>query len=304
MQKIAPFLWFDDNTEEAVKFYTSIFKNSKIGKEVRYDEVAAAASGRPKGSVMTVSFELEGYQFNALNGGPIFKFTPAISFFFNSRQKEELQKLWDKLSNGGKALMPLDKYPFSEKYGWVQDKYGISWQLFYSENPVQQKIVPSLMFTGNLSGKAEEAMNYYISIFDDSKIVSTFRYGPGREPDKEDAIAYADFLLEGHIFAIMESAQEHNFTFNEAISFVINCKDQREIDYFWDKLTKGGDEKAQQCGWLKDKYGVSWQVVPVELMKLLGDRDRAKSQKVMQAMLQMKKIDIDELKNVYSSVQV
>ncbi len=304
MQKIAPFLWFDNNAEEAVKFYTSIFKNSKIGKSVRYDEASATASGRPQGSVMTISFELEGINFNAINGGPIFKFNPAVSFFFNSRQKEELQKLWDKLSNGGKILMPLDKYPFSEKYGWIQDKYGISWQLYFSENPVQQKIVPSLMFTGDRAGKAEEAMNFYISIFNNSKVSSIFRYGPGREPDNAESLGYADFLLEGQIFAVMDSAKEHNFTFNEAISFVINCKDQKEVNYYWYKLTEDGDEKSQQCGWLKDKYGVSWQVVPVKLFDLLSDPDHEKSQRVMRAMLQMKKIDIDELKNIYSNVHV
>jgi len=304
MQKIAPFLWFDDNAEEAVKFYTSLFKNSKIGNALRYNEANAAVSGRPKGSVMTVPFEIEGYKITALNGGPIFKFTPAVSFFVNSTNKDEIQILWDKLSNGGNALMALDKYPFSEKYGWIKDKYGISWQLFYSDKPVQQKIVPSLMFTGDLCGKAEEAMNFYTSLFDNSKVISTFRYGPGMEPDKEESIAYADFFLEGGVFAIMESARDHKFTFNEAISFYINCKDQKEVDYFWDKLSEGGDEKAQQCGWLKDKYGVSWQVIPVQLMELLSDPDHAKSQRVMQAMLQMKKIDVGELKNAARGVQV
>ncbi|HSD64426.1 MAG TPA: VOC family protein [Ignavibacteriaceae bacterium] len=298
MQKIIPFLWFDNNAEEAAKFYTSLFKNSKTGKVVRYTEASAKASGMPEGSAMTVPFEIEGYKFTAINGGPVFKFTPAISFFVNSESKDEIQKLWDKLSQDGKALMPLDKYPFSEKYGWVQDKYGLSWQLFYSENKVEYKIVPSLMFVGNLVGKAEEAINYYLSIFKDAKRITTFRYGAGREPDKEESIAYADFLIEGQCFAIMESAREHKFNFNEAVSFVVNCKDQKEIDYYWDKLTEGGDEKAQMCGWLKDKYGVSWQVVPENLAELMSTPE--KSQRVMQAVLKMKKIDLEELKTAQS----
>jgi len=165
MQKISPFLWFDDNAEEAVNFYTATFKSSRAGKPVRYTEAAAAASGRPKDSVMTVPFELEGHSFTAINGGPIFKFTPAVSFFVNCETKEEVQQLWDKLSTGGKALMPLDKYPFSEMYGWIQDKYGLSWQLFFSESPVKQKIVPSLLFVRDVSGKAEEAI-----------IISTLQY--------------------------------------------------------------------------------------------------------------------------------
>lgn len=300
MQKISPFLWFDDNAGEAVNFYTATFKNSKAGKPVRYTEAGAAAAQRPKDSVMTAPFELEGYNFTALNGGPIFKFTPAISFFVNCEKKDEVQQLWDKLSSGGKSLMPLDKYSFSEKYGWIQDKYGLSWQLFFSESPVKQKIVPSLLFVGDVSGKAEEAINFYISIFSNSKIQSTFRYTADQQPDKEGTIAYADFMLNGQIFAAMDSARQHEFNFNEAISFVISCEDQKEVDHFWNKLSEGGDEKAQQCGWLKDKYGVSWQIVPAELSKLMSDKDPKKSQKVMQAVLQMKKLDIKSLHKAYN----
>jgi predicted 3-demethylubiquinone-9 3-methyltransferase (glyoxalase superfamily) len=155
MQKITPFLWFNDNAEEAVKFYTSIFKNSKIGKIARYDEAGEKAAGRPAGSVMTVEFQIEGQEFVALNGGPIFKFT-------------------------------------------------------------------------------------------------------------------------------------------EAISFVVNCETQEEVDYYWEKLSQGG--KEVQCGWLKDKYGLSWQIVPTVLGELLSDKDAAKAQRVMQAMLKMVKLDIEKLK--------
>ena len=155
MQKITPFLWFDDNAEEAVKFYTSIFKNSKIGKIARYDKAGEKAAGRPAGSVMTIEFHLEGQEFVALNGGPHFKFT-------------------------------------------------------------------------------------------------------------------------------------------EAISFVVNCQTQEEVDYYWEKLSEGG--KEVQCGWLKDKFGLSWQIVPTVLGELLSDKDAAKSQRVMEAMLQMVKLDIKKLK--------
>ena len=160
IQKITPFLWFDNQAEDAANFYASIFRNSKIVTMTRYSEEAAGASGRPNGSVMTVAFELEGQEFVALNGGPHFKF-------------------------------------------------------------------------------------------------------------------------------------------NEAISFVVNCRSQEEVDYYWEKLSAGGDEKAQQCGWLKDKYGVSWQIVPAVLGKLLSDPGAGKSRRVMKALLQMKKIDIKALKRAY-----
>lgn len=158
MQKITPFLWFDNNAEEAVNFYTSIFKNSRIGSVSRYGEEAAKVSGRRKGSVMTISFELDGQQFTALNGGPVFKFTPAISF-------------------------------------------------------------------------------------------------------------------------------------------VVDCKTQEEVDRFWEKLSEGGEKG--QCGWLKDKYGLSWQIVPTVLVKMLQDKDAEKSQRVMKALLQMNKLDIKSLKRAY-----
>ena len=119
MQKINPFLWFDNQAEEAAKFYTSIFKNSKIVSVSRYDEAGAKATGRPKGSVMVVVFELEGQQFTALNGGPVFKFTEAISFVVNCKTQEEVDQLWKKLSAGGEE----------GQCGWLKDKFGLSWQI-------------------------------------------------------------------------------------------------------------------------------------------------------------------------------
>jgi predicted 3-demethylubiquinone-9 3-methyltransferase (glyoxalase superfamily) len=162
MKKITPCLWFDSNAEEAAKFYTSIFKNSKIGKISRYGKEGYELHGKPPGTVMTLEFELQGQTFTALNGGPIFKF-------------------------------------------------------------------------------------------------------------------------------------------NEAISFQVNCDSQEEVDYYWEKLSEGGDQKAQQCGWLKDKYGVSWQIVPTVLSEMLQDRDIEKSERVMKALLQMKKLDIKTLKQAYDN---
>jgi predicted 3-demethylubiquinone-9 3-methyltransferase (glyoxalase superfamily) len=160
VRAIAPCLWFDNQAEDAAKFYTGVFKNSKIGKISRYGKEGHEIHGRPAGSVMTVAFELDGHKFTALNGGPLFKF-------------------------------------------------------------------------------------------------------------------------------------------NEAISFQVHCETQQEVDYYWEKLSAGGDDKAQQCGWLKDRYGVSWQIVPVALIDMVGDAESAKSQRAMKAMLQMKKIDIAAMKRAY-----
>jgi predicted 3-demethylubiquinone-9 3-methyltransferase (glyoxalase superfamily) len=160
MSKIAPCLWFDSEAEEAAKHYTSIFRNSKVTRVALYGDAAAQAGGRPKGSVLTVSFELDGQEFTALNGGPLFKF-------------------------------------------------------------------------------------------------------------------------------------------NEAVSFQVSCETQDELDHYWDKLSEGGDPRAQQCGWLKDKFGVSWQVVPTAVARMMTDPDPVKSDRVMQALLRMKKLDIRALQQAY-----
>ena len=298
-QKITPNLWFDREAEEAAKFYTSIFKNSRIDSIARATRAGFENHGLPEGTVMTVEFEIEGQQFIAINGGPIFKFTPAISFLIGCTSKEEVDFLWKNLAQGGTALMELGQYPFSERYGWTQDRYGLSWQVMFSgDRPVKQKITPTLMFVGEQCGKAEEAINLYASTFSKSKIGDISRYDKGQEPDKEGTILYASFTLEDQEFAAMDSALEHKFNFNEAISLMVLCETQQEIDYFWQKLISGGGQESV-CGWLKDKFGVSWQVTPTILRKMLLDRDREKVERVTNAFLKMKKLNIEELKIAY-----
>ncbi len=297
MQKISPFLWFDKQAEDAANYYTSVFKKAKKGGLTKYNEASAAASGMQSGAVQTASFEIDGYSFTAINGGPVFKINPSVSFFVHSKDEKEIEDLWIKLLDGGKVLMELNKYDWSKKYGWVEDKFGVSWQLMLMENDFEQNIVPSLLFTGNNYGKAHEAINYYTSIFGNTKVDNVFKYGPELLPDDPEAIMFADFTLEGNRFAAMDGVGEHDFQFNEAVSFVVNCEDQKELDHYWNKLAEGGDPKAQMCGWLKDRYGVSWQVVPAVLPQLLSD-DK-KSKKVMEQLLKMKKLDIAELKKAY-----
>jgi len=298
MQKITPCLWFDNQAEEAVNLYISIVRNSKIVNVARYGEAGAKASGMPKGTVLTITFQLDGEEFMALNGGPAFQFTPAVSFLVACKTKEEVDALWGRLSDGGSALMELGAYPFSDKYGWVQDRYGLSWQvMFMGDREIKQKSTPTLMFVGNVCGKAEEAINFYASVLHNAKVGDILRYGKGEEPDKEGTIKHVTFTLEGQEFAAMDSARVHNFTFNEAISFMVYCETQEEIDYYWEKLSS--DPRAEQCGWLKDKYSVSWQIVPAVLDEMMLDKDAERSNRVMKAFLQMKKIDIEELKRAY-----
>ena len=293
MQKITPFLWYDRQAEDAAKFYISVFKNSKMGSVTKYNEASAKASGKQPGSVMTASFEIDGYSFTAINGGPVFKFSQAHSFFVQCETENEIDTLWKKLSeNSPKIFWSLKEYPFSKKYGWVTDKFGLSWQLNLTDT--LQKIAPFLMFDGRQHGKAEEAIRFYTSLFNDSQINSMMRYGPENK-ECEGLIVHSVFRLSGQEFIAMDSGMPDNINFNESVSYVVNCESQEEVDFYWNKLS--AVPESEQCGWLKDKYGVSWQIVPSVLFKLMSHPDTAKAQRVTQAMLKMKKLEIAVLEN-------
>jgi predicted 3-demethylubiquinone-9 3-methyltransferase (glyoxalase superfamily) len=289
-QKITPFLWYDKDAGKIAEFYASVFKGSKIKSSTKIP-------GTPSGTVEIVGVELFGQDFTLMSAGPLFKFNPSVSFLVACDTKEEVDALWEKLFKGGKARMELGSYPFSGRYGWTDDKYGLSWQIMLTDmHKTSQKITPTFMFVGKNCGKAEEAMNLYVSVFK-GKIGGMMRYGKGQEPDKDGTIIHADFALSGQAFAAMDSAREHKFTFNEAISFVVHCKDQKEIDYYWRKLSSVPE--SEQCGWCKDKFGLSWQVYPDELAKMLQDKDSGKVARVTQAFMQMKKFDIAALEKAY-----
>lgn len=290
-QKITPHLWYDKEAKEAAQFYTSIFEDSKI-KNVY------TLRGTPSGDTDVVSIELFGQEFTLISAGPFFKFNPSVSFLVACRSKEEVDAYYNHLSAGGSVLMELGSYPFSERYAWIADKYGLSWQLMaVGEHQIKQKIVPKVMFTGKLAGKAEEAIKFYVSIFHNSSVGAIARYAKGQEPDKEGTVLTALYTLEGEEFAVMDSAHPHNFTFNEAISLIVHCKDQQEIDYYWDKLS--ADPKAEICGWLKDKYGFSWQIVPNRMNEMLRQGDEKQIARVTEAFLKMKKLDIAALEKAY-----
>ena len=286
MQKITTHLWFDKKAKEAAEFYVDAFKDAKINS-------VNTLEGTPSGNVDIVSLQILDHAFTLISAGPLFKFTPAISFMVACNTEQEVTDLWAKLSSGGQVLMELGTYPFSGKYGWTQDKYGLSWQIMLTDkHPAKQKVTPALMFTKQVYGKAEEAMHFYASVFKESAVVVMMRYEANEAPDKEGNVKYGALTLAGQEFGIMESAQAHDFAFNEAISFMVQCKDQSEIDYYWEKLS--AVPESEQCGWLKDKYGFSWQIVPENMGELMSG-DKEKMARVTQAFLQMKKFDLAEL---------
>lgn len=291
MQKITTHLWFDKEAKVAAKFYTSVFKNSKINN-------TTTLHNTPSGTTDIVTIELMGQEFTFISAGPFFKFNPSVSFLVACKTLGDVDKLWENLSEGGTALMDLGEYPFSERYGWVQDRYGLSWQvMFMGERKTNQNITPTLMFTDKQAGRAEEAINFYTTVFHDSKVGDILRYSKGEEPDIEGTIKHAAFTLEGQEFAAMDSARVHDFAFNEAISFIVHCEMQEEIDYYWAKLS--AVPEAEQCGWLKDRYGLSWQIVPTVMKEMLLDKDRERLARVTEAFLKMKKFDIEALKKAY-----
>ena len=274
---VYPCLWFDGKAKEAADLYCSIFNNSKITIN----------------TPMVVNFELEGLKIMGLNGGPMFTINPSVSLFVTCLSDEETESIWNKLIEGGHAMMPLDKYPWSEKYGWVVDKYGMTWQLMKGSLPEGgQKIIPAFLFVGAQYGKAQEAIKQYTSIFSDSKIFELQLYKAG-EGQPEGTLKFGHFALQQSMFAAMDGFGTHEFKFNEAVSFVVECDTQDEIDYYWDKLTEGG--KESMCGWLTDAFGVSWQIIPKIIGSLMSNPEKAP--RVMKAVMKMKKLDIETMMN-------
>jgi predicted 3-demethylubiquinone-9 3-methyltransferase (glyoxalase superfamily) len=284
---IFPCFWFDPETgsaHAAADFYCNAFRDAKITSDAG----------------VAVNLELFGQQVVLLNGGPQFRPNPSISLFMVFESMEEIDQTWQKLANEGSVLMPLDKYEWSEKYGWVQDKYGVNWQLSFGKiSDVGQKFAISLMFTAAQRGKAEEAINLYTSIFKGSSIHGILKYtDKDQNAYAHGTVMHAQFKLDGYTFMAMDSGVENDHPFSEGVSIMVECKTQDEIDAYWKKLTADGGEESM-CGWLKDKFGVSWQILPDSLLNMVNHPDKERSKRVMDAFMQMKKFDIATLEKAF-----
>jgi predicted 3-demethylubiquinone-9 3-methyltransferase (glyoxalase superfamily) len=298
LQKIVPHLWFDTQAKEATEFYCSIFPDAKIISQ-------AVLKDTPSGDCDLLSFSLSGQDFMAISAGPFFRFNQSISFMLNFDPSQDdqaevhLHEMWDTLADGGTVLMPLQEYPFSKQYGWIQDRYGVGWQLILTDPAGEPRpfIIPSLLFAGDNTNKAEAAMSFYLSVFKDAKQGTLARYPEATGPAKQGSVMFADFTLEGQWFAAMNSGVDQKMSFNEAVSLLISCDTQEEIDYYWEQLS--AVPEAEQCGWLKDKYGVSWQVSPTALNDMMRQGTPAQIAAVTQAFLQMKKFDIATIEAAY-----
>lgn len=290
MQKIVPHVWFNTEAVEATAFYATLFPNSKV-------QSVSTIKDTPSGDCDIVSYTLAGQDFMAISAGPYFQINPSISLFVVFDNEADIAAVWNKLIEGGKALMPLDTYPWAKKYGWLQDKYGLSWQLSWSEHhQMAQKITPQLMFTKDKAGKAKEAIAAYIALFPNSSADMLVPYEKG-EGDVEGYLKHARFTLNGQHFLAMDSSGPHEFTFNEAVSLVVHCETQEEIDRYWAALS--AVPEAEQCGWLKDQFGVSWQIVPTVMSAMMEKGTPEQKARVTQAFLQMKKFDVATLQRAF-----
>jgi predicted 3-demethylubiquinone-9 3-methyltransferase (glyoxalase superfamily) len=302
MQKITPHLWFDTQAKEAAEFYVRVFGDVFGDSRITHSSVM---HNTPSGDCDVLEFDLAGYSFMSISAGPYFKPNPAISFFVNfdpsrmENPEEKLQTLWDALSEGGEALMPLDEYPYSKKYGWVKDKYGFTWQLMLTNPDGEPRpiIIPSFLFANAVEGKTEEATEFYMSVFENSKRGVISKVPEDTEFHKKGMTMFTDFQLEGQWFAAMDSGIGHGFDFNEAVSLLVNAKDQEEIDYYWEKLS--AVPEAEQCGWLKDKYGVSWQIQPQVMVDMMKNGTEEQIARVTEAFLKMKKFDVAKLEEAF-----
>jgi len=275
-EPITPCLWYNGQAKEAADLYCSVFNNAKITAQ----------------SPIVTGINVSGQNITLLDGGPMYQPNPSISFYYICDNEEELDRIWDAFSKEGTVMMPLDKYPWSKKYGWITDKFGISWQLALSDmSEVGQKITPCFLFTGKQYGRVDEAIAHYSNIFEDASVDGILRYGANELPDEEGKVKHAQINLNGQKFMLMESAHAHPFTFSEGVSLTIHCETQQEIDHYWERLTESGEESM--CGWLKDKFGVSWQIIPTMLSKLMSDP--AKAGKAAKAFMAMRKFNIEQL---------
>ena len=309
-QEIVPHLWFDTEAVEAAEFYCSLFPDSRILSRRLIEDT-------PSGDCDSLSFIIWGQRFEAISAGPYFKLNPSISImvnfdplFFNDQENPEsaarnkINQIWEGLSEGGQPLMELGSYDFSPLYGWIKDRFGLTWQLILTDPGGEPRppVMPSLLFTGNNCGKAEEAGDFYRSLFPSSESGLLVRYPAGMEFDKEGSVMFSDFKLGETWITAMDSGYRHEFQFNEAVSFILFCRDQSEIDYFWDSLS--AVPEAEQCGWLKDKYGLSWQIVPEVLNRMMDEGSASQKEAVTKAFLKMKKFNIEKLRSTFKDAGV
>ena len=280
-QVITPAIWCDGTADEAAQFYTDVFRDTSIVEQV-------------PGIAATVS--IHGFRLSLINGGNQYAPNPSISCILNfdpllfggeEQARAYLDELYERLSTGG-VLMELGEYPFSPRYAWVRDRFGMTWQLMLTDPDGDPRpfVIPSFMFGGTNHAHAEEATDAWIALFDNARRGALYRYEEGGPLDA-GTVMFTDFTLRDTWMAATDSGTFHDFTFTPGVSMIVSCRDQEEIDRYWAGLS--AVPEAERCGWCIDRWGVSWQVVPHNIAELMADaatRDK---------ILHMGKIDLTKL---------
>jgi len=299
MSTITPHLWFATQAGEAAAFYASVFPDSAVTNSIVLHDT-------PGGDSESVTFRLWGQDFMAISAGPLFQINPSISFTANvdpSRVEDPVElvdRLWTALSDGGQTLMELGEYPFSKRYGWVQDRFGVSWQIMLTDPAGEPRppILTSLLFVGSSAGQAEEAGDLYLSLFD-SERGQLIRWTEATDVEVPGTVMFSDLRLGDSWLTAMDSSHPgHTYGFNEAVSLVVKCADQAEIDRLWAALS--AVPEAEQCGWCKDRFGVSWQIVPEAMDRMMSEGTPDQLDRVVQAFMPMKKLDVAALEAAYA----
>ena len=280
-QLITPAIWCDGTADEAARFYADVFREGSVVEQV-------------PGLAATVS--IHGFRLSLINGGDQCAPNPSISCILNfdpllfgseEQARAYLDELYERLSAGG-VLMELGEYPFSQRYAWVRDRFGMTWQLMLTDPAGEPRpfILPSFMFGGTNHANAKEATEAWIALFDDSRRGVLYRYEEGG-PMAAGTVMFTDFTLRGTWMSARDSGASHDLTFTPGVSMIVSCRDQEEIDRYWTRLS--AVPEAERCGWCVDRWGVSWQVVPHNIAELMADA--ATREKI----LQMDKIDLTRL---------
>lgn len=295
-QRIVPNLWFDGRVEDAIGFYTTTFPGSIVLRTSHFAEASQDLHLSTPGDIQSVEFQVEGLRFIILNGGSLYTMTPSVSFIVYRTEVDQVDQLAATLGEGGKVLMPVGSYPFSARYAWVQDKFGVSWQIMLADSA--HDATPALLFSGEHAGQAEEALSYYAETFPGSVINDLVRYPAGADPEREGTLQLGQITVDEHRLSAMDSAQPHDFAPSLGISLVVECSSQEEIDHYWKRLS--AVPEVEQCGWCQDKFGVYWQVAPIELGDMLSVGTPEQVEAVTTAFIQMKKFNLAALRRAYS----
>lgn len=296
-QMIIPNMWLNGTADEAAQFYTEALPYTEVTGKVRYPEEGLPEFQRQfAGTTMTADLSVDDCALMLINGDDSLSLTPAISFMLNfdvlewgtpERVEQEIRKSWAKLTEGGTVRMELGSYPFARLYGWVEDRFGVNWQLNFLDPDGEARpfLVPQLMFTG-AQPRADKAVKYYIKVFKKALAhrLATYRGVVQKNPGVKGALAYTDFVLGSQWLAALDGGDAHDFGFSGGVSLLVQAHGQEEIDALWDGLS--AVPEAEQCGWCQDKYGLTWQIVPDNMGELMA-RPGA-----YEHMMQMKKLVI------------